>query len=135
MRTWRNLIAVQRLFSMFPQGWPGIGLLLLRSSVAIALLVEGLCRRQGLPGWIQVAAVLLPIAFFAGYMTPIAAAIGLLCHGLIWLKLGLNAASAIFVALDMMALALVGPGAYSLDAYRYGRRVLVFPPQRPRIRM
>ena len=113
---------------MFPQGWPGIGLLLLRSSVAVSLLIEGLCGRQSLPGWIQVVALLLPIAFFTGCMTPIAAAIGLICHGLIWLKLGPNAASAVFVSLDMMALALVGPGAYSFDAYRYGRRVLVSPP-------
>jgi hypothetical protein len=119
---------VQRLFFMFPPGWPGIGLLFMRSSVAIALLVEGYCRRQGLPAWMQAAGILLSITMFAGYTTPIAAAIGLLCHGLIWFRLGINAAPAIIVSLDIMALILLGPGAYSIDAYRYGRRVLMPPP-------
>jgi|SRR5579863_7463625 len=114
---------------MFPQGWPGVGLLFMRSSVAIALLIEGFCQRQGLPGWVHAAAILLSIALFAGYMTPIAAAIGMLCHWLIWFRLDVNAAAAIIVSLDMMALALLGPGAYSVDGYRYGRRVLEFPPR------
>src|SRR5215813_11607436 len=57
---------VQRLFSMFPAGSPGIGLLLLRVSVAIALLLEGYGHRQ--PGWIHAAAILLSITLFAGYV-------------------------------------------------------------------
>jgi hypothetical protein len=31
-------------------------------------------------------------------------------------------------AIDALALALLGPGAYSLDSRRYGRRVVVLPP-------
>ena len=76
---------MQRLFSMFPPGLPGIGLLLLRSSVAIALLLEGYGHR---PGWIPAAAIVLSITLLAGYVTPIAAGIGLLFHGLIWLTSG-----------------------------------------------
>jgi putative oxidoreductase len=118
---------VQRLFSMFPTGWPGIGLLLLRSSVAMALLLEGYCHRQ--PGWIPAAAILLSITLFAGYVTPIAAGIGLLFHGLIWLTSGAgNPALVSIVALDITALALLGPGAYSVDATLFGRRVVVLPP-------
>jgi hypothetical protein len=120
---------MQRLFSMFPLGLPGIGLLLLRSSVACALLAEGYSYRQGLPAWLQGAAILLSLALFAGYLTPIAAALGLLLHGLIWFKYGAgNAAVAILVSLDAIALALVGPGGYSVDASRFGRRVVVLPP-------
>src|SRR5262249_6843339 len=37
---WRTLTTVQRLFFMFPTGLPGLALLLLRASVAIALLME-----------------------------------------------------------------------------------------------
>ena len=103
-------------------------MLFMRSSVAIALLVEGYCRREGLPVWMQAAGVVLSIIMFAGCMTPIAAAIGLLCHGLIWFRLGINAAAAITISLDIVALILLGPGAYSIDAYRYGRRVLTPPP-------
>jgi hypothetical protein len=121
---------MQRLFSMFPEGWPGIGLLALRSSVAIALLAEDYAQRQALPGWIQGIALLPSIALFAGYMTPIAAAIGLLLHGLSWSGLaGGSLVSAINVSLDIIASALLGPGSYSIDALRFGRRVLVPPPR------
>jgi hypothetical protein len=113
---------------MFPQGWPGIGLLSLRSSVAIALLAEGYSHRESLPGWLQAAAVLLSLAVFAGFLTPIAAAIALVLHGLIWLKFGGSAAMAIIVSVDALALALIGPGGYSVDASRFGRRVVVLPP-------
>ena len=125
----RTLVGVQRLFSMFPPGWPGVGLLFLRSSVAVALLVEGYCHRQHPPSWMQGTTILLSITLFAGYMTPIAAAIGLVIHALIWSRLGAgNAATAIIVSLDVIALALLGPGAYSFDCFRFGRRVVVVRP-------
>jgi putative oxidoreductase len=121
---------VQRLFFMFPAGWPGVGLLFLRSSVAIALLVEAYCHRQHPPSWMQGAAIVLSTTLFAGYLTPISAAIGLLLHALIWSRLGAaNAATAIVVSLDVIALALLGPGAYSIDSFRFGRRVVAVPPR------
>jgi len=112
---------------MFPAGSPGIGLLLLRVSVAIALLLEGYGHRQ--PGWIHAAAILLSITLFAGYVTPIGAALGLLFHGLIWLTSGGGSAANVgIVSLDITALALLGPGAYSVDASLFGRRIIVLPP-------
>jgi hypothetical protein len=64
-----------------------------------------------------------------GCLTPIAAAIALVAHGLIWSDLGVpSAAAATVVFLDALALALLGPGAYSFDSYRFGRRVVVLPP-------
>jgi hypothetical protein len=121
---------MQRLFSMFPDAAPGIGLLLLRFSAATSLLLGGFSRGHGFPSWIQATAIVLSIALVAGYMTPIATTIGLLCDGLLWFRLGVNAQSAILIALDMTALALIGPGAFSADAFRYGRRILVPPPGR-----
>ena len=113
---------------MFPPGCPGIGLLLLRSSAAIALLVGNSGHPQDLPVWIKSAAIILAITLFAGYLTPIAAAIGLPPHGLIWLTLGGgSAAIVIIVSLDIIALALLGPGAYSVGASLFGRRVVVVP--------
>jgi uncharacterized membrane protein YphA (DoxX/SURF4 family) len=115
---------------MFPTGWPGIGLLLLRSSVATALLAEAYFHPQALPSRVHGAAVLLAIPLFTGYLTPIAAAIGLLFHILIWPKLGVgSAALAVVISLEMIAVALLGPGEYSVDAYRFGRRVVVLPPR------
>jgi putative oxidoreductase len=106
-------------------------LLCLRFSAAISLVLGSFSHGHGLPNWIQATAIFLSIALLAGYMTPIAAAIGLLCDGLMWFRLGVSAHSAILVGLDMTALALIGPGAFSADAYRYGRRILVPPPNRP----
>jgi len=113
---------------MFPPGLPGIGLLFLRASVAIALLVE--CFYHATSVWTQGSALLLSISLLAGFLTPIAATIGLLLHALCWSTLGLDStAVAAMVSLDMFALAFLGPGAYSVDASRFGRRQLVLPPK------
>ena len=106
-----------------------MGLVFLRFSVAVALLAEAYCHRQNLPGWLQGVTVLLSIPLFAGWLTPIAAAFGLFLHGAIWLKFGAaSPAAAIIAPLDVVALVLLGPGAYSVDALRFGRRVVVLPP-------
>jgi uncharacterized membrane protein YphA (DoxX/SURF4 family) len=114
---------------MFPTGLPGLALLLLRASVAIALVLEGYGHRHGLPLWIQAAAILISIALSLGYLTPIVALTGFAFHCLMWVGLhDASAGVAIVIALDAIALALLGPGAYSADAYRFGRRVVVLPP-------
>jgi hypothetical protein len=120
---------VQRLFSMFPVGLPGLALLLLRSSVAIAVLLEDYGHRQELPGWTQGAAILLSVALCAGYLTPIVALLALVFHGLIWSGFSIDSGTmAVIVSLNAIALALLGPGAYSVDSYLFGRRVVVLPP-------
>lgn len=51
-------------------------------------------------------------------------------HSAIWLGLGIdNAGTVVVFALDATALALLGPGAHSVDSYRFGRRLVVLPPQ------
>lgn len=115
---------------MFPSGWPGFGLLLLRFSVAIALLAEACAHRQGLPDWLLGAAGLVAASLLAGYLTPVGAGLGLLLHLLVWFRLGSGgAALATGVLLETTALALLGPGQYSVDAFRFGRRILVPPPR------
>jgi uncharacterized membrane protein YphA (DoxX/SURF4 family) len=121
---------VQRLFSMFPAGWPGVALLLLRASVAIALLLESLAHRHGLSVWIAGASLLAGAALCAGLFTPIAAAVVLGLHVWIWWTLSVGPmASATVISLDALALSLLGPGAYSIDSRRFGRHVVILPPR------
>ena len=114
---------------MFPPGLPGLALLALRASVAIALLLETYGNGYELSDWIPIAAILISICLSAGFLTPIVAAMALVSHGLIWLGLGFESATvAIVFSLDALALVLLGPGAYSFDSFRFGRRVVVLPP-------
>lgn len=120
---------MQRLFHMFSPGLPGLALLLLRMSVAIAVLMEGFGNRSVAAGWLQAAAVIISAALAAGYLTPLCALAAFVFHGSIWYVDGIGSAGAsAIVALDALALALLGPGAYSADSCLFGRRIVVLPP-------
>ena len=114
---------------MFPPGWPGLALLLLRASVATALLLQGYGHRLWLSGWMLGVVVPLCACLCVGFLTPIVAILALLFHVLAWSSLSIDSAGMTAIALlDALALAMLGPGAYSIDAYRFGRRVVVLPP-------
>jgi uncharacterized membrane protein YphA (DoxX/SURF4 family) len=117
---------------MFPPGLPGLALLLLRASVAIALLLADYGHRHALPGWLHATLILISLVISVGYLTPLVASAALVCHVLIWFAVGAEpdaAALALILALDALALALLGPGAYSLDSRRFGRRRVVLAPK------
>lgn len=134
---------VQRLFSTFPSGSPGVGLLLLRVALAVALLVHGAKCLGDDRATLGASAVGLMVALSGGLllfglMTPLA---GLLAavetSGLFvsWLPsprpnvfdVGLTALLVVLVA---VAIALLGPGAFSLDAVLFGRREITIPQKR-----
>jgi putative oxidoreductase len=113
---------------MFPLGLPGLALLLLRLSVASAVLAAVYAREQDLAAWLLVASGLLAILLVAGIVTPLIAIIAVVAQ-LLSLP-GLTGSLAIFIGtsvLNALALALLGPGAYSIDASRFGRRVVKLP--------
>ena len=116
---------MQRLFSSFANGAPGVGLLLLRIAAAAVLLSEATLglTRAGLPAQHieQGLAGTLGLLLFAGLWTPvvavmvaIAAVAQLLARGQSWQWL--------LLALIGAALALLGPGAWSIDARLFGRK-------------
>ncbi len=120
---------VQRLFSMFPQGGPGVALLLLRISVAATFLINAANRPRVSGTPLLFAGVLLVSASLAiGFLTPYLAVVTFVA-AVASLVVGPNSSNFIFVfsIVDSLALALLGPGAYSLDARLFGRRVTVVP--------
>jgi uncharacterized membrane protein YphA (DoxX/SURF4 family) len=132
---------LQRLFSTFPHGSPGVGLLLLRAGAAAVLIVQGdAClafRPAGTWGtWVAGATEILAGALLVlGLTTPLAGvvgAIGTAGAALSWfpwpmpLPAGTGIGSVLRV-LVMVAIALLGPGAISADAVLFGRREIAIP--------
>lgn len=119
-----TLAVVQRLFSMFPTAGPGVGLLLLRLAVALPLVLDAADPGPLAPtGLAWLVAVLLG----AGLMTPILAVGAAALHVV---RIGVDPLMASMLAphvLAAAAVALLGPGAYSIDARRFGRRLVVTP--------
>jgi uncharacterized membrane protein YphA (DoxX/SURF4 family) len=138
---------LQRFFSTFPGGWPGTGLLLLRAVAGAAALAQGsvfaVHGTASTPAtWTLAAlAVLSGAGLFAGFLTPAAAAgASLSAIAITAMTAAPDGASmaahwqgAWFVAADALALAMLGPGALSIDAWLFGRREIVIPdvPRRP----
>ena len=122
---------MQRLFSTFPSGWPGVGLLLLRVILFVALIHFGLVRlseasSEGVgivPAWI---AILAGVFLLAGLWTPLIAAVAGL--DVVLMAFSLSAAPLggsgvhIMVAVLASSVAMLGPGAWSVDARLFGRK-------------
>ena len=117
---------VQRLYSTFAGGWPGMGLLFLRLSAAItAFHFSG--SALAFENWSLSMAVIERAAaslLCAGLWTPIA---GCVLAGLaVWTAFSRTADpwALILLASVGLALAMLGPGAWSIDALLFGRRRL-----------
>ncbi|WP_164110491.1 hypothetical protein [Stenotrophomonas muris] len=102
---------MQRLFVMFPDRGPGIGLLWLRLCLAAALCAPGTHA-----GWGAVLCGLAAAMLVLSVLTPLAtlmAAATMFAQQAPWPLVALPA-----------ALLMLGPGAYSVDARLFGRRLL-----------
>jgi len=124
---------MQRLFSAFPNSWPGGGLLILRLAAALATLLCGFGAPplQDLSGKVfQGIAAATGGLLLVGLWTPVAA--------LVQVCLELTSAFArdapgpdpfLLSALGL-SLAMIGPGAWSLDARLFGRKQIDFNARR-----
>lgn len=112
--------------SSFPQGGPGVGLVLLRLAVAWQLLSG---TPPGLPWWQLTLCCVMTLLLVLGMLTPLAGGFSILYQlaGLIHTELSAAPLLAI-AALTATALVLLGPGAYAADARLFGRRRLLLPP-------
>lgn len=124
---------VQRLFSGFTDGWPGAGLLLLRLLAGAALIYFGIGGiREGPAGWavaLQVIGVTSAVLLLVGMFTPLAAVLAAAVN--VWVAISRFSSHsgdpwvALAQAALALALAMIGPGAWSIDARRYGRKHIV----------
>jgi hypothetical protein len=128
---------LQRLFSSFPGGAPGIGLLLLRVTVGVALVSQGslsLVHRDGSAGVVAIAGLwmVVGLALLTGSFTPVAAVLGAILVAARWLAPSVLAypdmgkGEALLLVMAASA-GLLGPGAYSVDARVFGRREIEVP--------
>ena len=126
---------MRRLYSTFAGGWPGMGLLLMRSVIGGVLMVRASLRLWGdPPPNITITAVILLVAGFLlvlGLWTPIVGTSVAVIEvwkiltqpGDRWLWLLLGTAS--------VALAMLGPGRWSIDARLFGWKRVEAPARKP----
>ena len=121
---------MQRLFSTFPNGWPGRGLLLQRVVTATGLFCftfahpkETLQFALIFPHLITAAAGIL---LLFGLWTPICGS--LIAAVELWIAFS-HAGGGISIILAALGatLAMIGPGAWSIDAWLFGRKHFEIP--------
>ena len=115
--------------SNFPRGTSGLGLLLLRLIASGLLIVFALDNlRRGEASVLSVSAMVLAIFLSLGLFTTLAASLGAALTLTLFLLLHHQTIVMSLVAISVsVADALLGGGAYSIDARLFGPRRVVWP--------
>jgi putative oxidoreductase len=116
---------VQRLFSTFPEGWPGTGLVFLRAIMAVPLVQFGagpLPLTAPSSVILQLLAAVCSALLIVGLWTPVAGALMALSELCLLLFSFSGASMHVVLAALGAALAMLGPGAWSVDARLFGRK-------------
>jgi uncharacterized membrane protein YphA (DoxX/SURF4 family) len=114
---------------MFPNGWPGRGLLLLRAANGLFVIHESLPTLLGSQQFspFMATAALAGALLLAGIWTPImgvllaALEIGMVFRG------SNRPEETILSIVIALSIAMLGPGVWSVDAVVFGRQRLEFP--------
>ena len=117
---------MQRLFSTFANGWPGVGLLLQRALTAILLVHFGIIElgdKSFSPSMIpQMIAACAGILLLVGLWTPVAGTLIAIVELLIASSYVGDPWIPIMLATLGGTAAMIGPGAWSIDARLFGRK-------------
>lgn len=111
---------------MFPAGAPGYGMLILRIGLAASLHIDPsghFAANPNMPVFLGFATLSGSLAL--GLLTPLASLLAGVAEAAILLTGTSGSVIALLGPLDAAVLLLLGPGAYSLDARLFGRRVVV----------
>ena len=122
---------MQRLFSTFPEGWPGTGLLFLRAVAAIPPLqhaIAGLLA-QPLPALtnLQLLAAAAGALLLVRLWTPVAGVLLAAVELCLTFSHPVDPWRHILLGALGVALAMLGPGAWSVDARLFGRKRIQIP--------
>jgi putative oxidoreductase len=121
---------LQRLFSTFADGWPGGGILLLRVLAGGALINRGIAAASagaytGLG--LQIVGAAAGVLILGGLWTPVVGALAGMVE--VWIAFTLPGTQSLAIMLAGLgiSLAMIGPGAWSIDARLYGRKQILPP--------
>ena len=122
---------MQRLFSGFPDGWPGMSILFLRFGAGILLIYDGIAgplkTPQSIPIITESVGVGAGMLLLAGLWTPISGVLAAILELWIAFSRAGDLRSALLLAALGVALAMLGPGAWSVDALLFGRKRIDIP--------
>ena len=122
---------MQRLFSTFANGWPGIGILMQRLVLGAIFFHGGIVQFGISPSiatlFLSLIEGIAGMLLAAGLWTPIAGVLAAVTE--IW-SIGQSNGDkwiAISLAIFTASLSMIGPGAWSLDARLFGRKKMDIP--------
>jgi len=119
---------MKRTFLVFPDGWPGVALVVLRISLVFFLISipAGRIEASSLPA---ISLYALALALGVGLRTrALASVVFVVALGLAASTGKLPPLACLAHALDAVVLAMTGPGAYSIDARLFGRQTVHLKP-------
>ena len=124
---------MQRLFSTFADGWPGRGLFLLRLLTASVLFYSAISNLgQAIPltsTVLRMVGASAGILLLAGLWTPVVGTLIAIVEAWIAFSFAANPLTHIMLATLGATLAMIGPGASSVDARLFGRKRIETPKQ------